>query len=328
LRDVTLIKTASFRYDELVREEYLCNGYADFTVQQLSGHGINSANYKLNFSGMDYSPLHLKILPRDDGNVIDKLSVFDRCYQAGVKVAQVVKTKCGEYFVMGHDFVAICFHYYTSQSYTGNLNERIVAAQELGKLNVALSKFDIAIPRNELYDFLTKREISLIEQKCKGVDGFEELVSVNLRWISKLSKDIYLKLTAENILWRLEHFDYHPDNVLIENGKVVAIVDFDSICSVPSNLSVAFASDRFSNNAREMAEFIQAYQRTGPALSAKQIKQIPILIKYEALQRINYLLRLYFFANNSAWNDALGQQIEIIKKTIATEEEFLDLMKI
>jgi Ser/Thr protein kinase RdoA (MazF antagonist) len=328
LKETILIETALFPYDELIREEYLSCSDADFTAQQLSGHGINSANYKLDFSGMDHPPLHLKILDRWDSNLVDKLSVFDRCYQEGIKVAHVVKTKCGEYFVAGHDFVAVCFHYYASQPYSGSSNERIAAAQELGKLNAALSKIDITIPRSELYDFLTKREINLIKQKCKGADGFEELVSGNLNWIAKLSKDISSKLTAERVPWQLEHLDCHPDNVLFKDGRVVAIIDFDSICSVPWNLSVAFASDRFSNNVRQMAEFIQVYQHSGPALSTKQIRQIPILIKYEALQRINYLLRLYFFADNSDWNSAFTQQTGIIKKTIDGEDEFFDLMNI
>ena len=59
-----------------------------------------------------------------------------------------------------------------------------------------------------------------------------------------------------------------------------------------------------------------------------QIKQIPALIKLEALQRISYILRSYFFNGNSVWNDAFGRHIKIIKKTIAAEAEFLDLMKI
>ncbi|MCK5175047.1 MAG: phosphotransferase, partial [Planctomycetes bacterium] len=272
-----MIETALFPYDELIREEYMDDIAADFTVQQLGGHGINSANYKLDFPGVDCPSLHLKILHQWNNNLLDKLNIFDRCHRAGVKTAQVVKTKNGEYFVEGSDFVAACFRYYNCQPYTGNSNERIAAAQELGKLNIALSKFDITVPGSELYDSLTERENSIIKQNCKGADEFGNLVSENLEWIRKLFKDLSLKLTARNIPYRLEHFDYHPDNVLIDDGRVAAIVDFDSICSVPANLSVAFASDRFSDNVRDMTEFIQAYRQTDSSLPAEQIKQIPTL---------------------------------------------------
>jgi len=328
LKEGILIKTALSLYDELIRKEYLDNSAADFTVHQLGGYGINSANYKLDFPGMDYRPLHLKILHQWDNNLFDKLSIFDRCRRASVKTARLVKTKNGEYFVEGRDFVAVCFHYYDGQPYTGNSNERIAAAQELGKLNTVLSEFDITIPRSSLYDSLTEQEISLIKQKCEGADEFRNMVSENLEWASKLSKELSVKFAAENSFQRLEHIDYHPDNVLINNGRVAAIVDFDSICSVPTNQSVAFAADRFSSNAREMAEFIRAYRQTDPTLRIEQIKQIPALIKWEALRRINYILRSYFFNNNSVWNDAFIQHIKIIKKTIAAEAEFLDLMKI
>jgi len=221
-----LTKTALSSYDELIREEYLDSSATDFTVHQLGGHGINSVNYKLDFPGTDYRPLHLKILYQWDNHLSDKLSIFDRCRQAGVKTAQVVKTKKGEYFVDGRDFVAVCFHYYDSQPYTGNSNERIAAAQELGKLNTVLSKFDITIPRSSLYNPLTEQEIGLIKQKCEGADEFRNMVSENLEWVSKFSKDLSLKLTAGNISYRLEHFDYHPDNVLINDGRVANQLHF------------------------------------------------------------------------------------------------------
>ena len=191
-----------------------------------------------------------------------------------------------------------------------------------------LSKFYITIPRSSLYNPLTEPEIGLIKQKCEGADEFRNMVSENLEWVSKLSKDLSLKLTAGNIPYRLEHIDYHSDNVLINDGRVAAIVDFDSICSVSANQSVAFASDRFSGNAREMAEFIQAYLQTGPALRVEQIKRIPALIQWEALQRINYILRSYFFKDNSDWNGIFSRHINIIKKIISAEAEFLDLMGI
>ena len=323
-----MIKTALSSYDELIREEYLDNSAADFTVHQLGGHGINSVNYKLDFPGMDYQPLHLKILHQWDNHLSDKLSIFDRCRRAGVKTTRLVKTKNGEYFVDGQDFVAVCFHYYGGQPYTGNSDERIAAAQELGKLNTVLSKFDITIPRSSLYNPLTEQEIGLIKQKCEGADEFRNMVSENLEWLSKCSKELSVKFTSGNNSRRLEHIDYHPDNVLINDGRVAAIVDFDSICSVSANQSVAFASDRFSGNAREMAEFIQAYLQTGPALRVEQIKRIPALIQWEALQRINYILRSSFFKDNSDWNGVFSRHINIIKKTISAEAEFIDLMGI
>jgi len=332
---VILNKKASLRYDTLIRREYLEDEEASFSVSKLPGHGINSENYKITFgdAGKNPAPIHLKVLHKWDVNLADKLEIFDQCFQAGVKTAEIIKTKGKYYFVKEPDFIAICFRYYEAQEYTASQKERTAAARELGKLNNALSKYKEEFRRNKLYDFLTEDEFDTIKQVCTDMDEFERRVSDNIERIREFTKRLSPKFKAGNYSHRLEHFDYHPKNLVFKNGDVAAILDFDSILSGPKNLSVAFACDRFSDKASgpgkisQMIEFIQAYKDAINDPSTEEILKIPTLIKWEAQQRINYILKSYFFDHDSSWNNEIGHQLDIINRTSEIEEEFLGLVE-
>jgi Ser/Thr protein kinase RdoA (MazF antagonist) len=330
---VTLNSKALLRYKDLISREYLED--EKVSVYTLPGHGINSKNYKISFDDADKNldPIHLKILHKWDVNLADKLVICDHCFEADVKTAEIIKTKGGNYFVKEPDFIAVCFRFYEAQEYTASQKERTAAARELGKLNNALSKYKEEFRRNKLYDFLTEDEFDTIKQACIDMDEFKRTVSNNIEWVREFTKRLSPKFKADKYSYRLEHCDYHPRNLVFKNGDVAAILDFDSILSGPKNLSVAFACDRFSERASgpgkisQMIEFIQAYKDTNNDLSTEEILKIPTLIKWEALQRINYILRSHFFEHDSSWNNEIGHQLAIIKRTNKLEEDFLGLVE-
>lgn len=311
------------------------------SVSKLPGRGINSENYKIAFDDADKNldPIHLKILHKWDVNPADKLEICDHCFEADVKTAEIIKTKGENYFVKETDFIAVCFRYYEAQEYTASQKERTAAARELGKLNNALSKYKEEFRRNKLYDFLTEDEFDTIKQACIDMDEFERTVSDNIERIREFTKRLSPKFKADKYSYRLEHFDYYPKNLIFKNGDVAAILDFDSILSAPKHLSAAFACDRFSETASEsdktsksekvskMMEFLRTYKQFDNSFGSKELPQIPTLIKWEALQRINYILRSYFFEHDSSWNNEIGHQLDIINRTNEIEEEFLALVE-
>lgn len=332
---MTLNSKASFRYDALIRREYLEDEKVSFSVFKLPGHGINSENYKIAFgdANKNLAPIHLKVLHKWGVNLADKLEIFDQCFQASVKTAEIIKTREGRLFAKSSDYVIIFFRFYHGQVYSASREERSSAARELAKLNTILSGIDKAFPRSNLYDFLAEEDFGIIEEKCTNNGGFGSTVLHNIDWIRELTKCLSPKFKAGNYSYRLEHFDYHPKNLIFKNGNVAAILDFDSILSVPKHLSAAFACDRFlekvsgSGKISQMIEFIQAYKDTNNDLSTEEILKIPNLIKWEALQRINYILRSYFFEHDSSWNNEIGHQLDIINRTNEIEEEFLALVE-
>ena len=314
---------------------------ASFSVSKLAGHGINSENYKIAFDDADKNldPIHLKILHKQDANLVDKLEIFDNCFQAGVKTAEIIKTRKGSFFAKCSDYAIICFRHYHCQVFSASREERTSAARELAKLNKILSGIDKTFPRSNLYDFLAEEDFGIIEQTCTNNDGFENTVLDNIDWIRQFTKCLSPKFKAGNYSYRLEHFDYHPKNLTFKNGNVTAILDFDSILTVPKNLSVAFACDRFSEKTSgsekssksektlKMTEFLRAYKKSNNSLSTEEILEIPTLIKWEALQRINYILRSHFFEHDSLWNNEFDHQMDIIKRTNQIEEDFLGLVE-
>ena len=82
---------------------------------------------------------------------------------------------------------------------------------------------------------------------------------------------------------------------MFNNDEVQAILDFVSIITAPVLQSIAFACDRFSRDEKEMIIFLKGYEKLGEFFSEEQIKLIPFYVMREALCRINYVIKSYFF---------------------------------
>ena len=108
-------------------------------------------------------------------------------------------------------------------------------------------------------------------------------------------------------------------------AKALAILDFDSLVSLPKNQSIAFACDRFSRNINDMAEFIQSYRKTDDSLIEEDVKKFPDLVIREALSRIHYLLRLHFFQSKDVWNFEFDRHVNIILRMNCIKEEFANV---
>ncbi len=315
----------NFPYCDLLLRHYLENGDIISSIRNMGGHEINSINYKIVFSNRDKKPLHLKIIPGTCRSFSDKLSIFFNCSSSGVKTARIVPTKTGKYHVEHEQGIAVCFSYYEAEPYNATDKQKQSAARQLGKLNKVLSKINQIIPRSDLYKPLNEDEITRIKKSCKEGHEFEHTVLANLDMIQSLSPTLSEKFSSTRFLHRLEHCDFHPENIVFQEGNVAAILDFDSICSLPRNLSVAFACDRFSENSQEMIGFIKAYQKTDQTLGREEVKDIPDLIKWEALCRLNYILRTRFFEKNSNWNFDFEKHVNIINKAQRIEKKFISL---
>ena len=318
--------STSFPLHDVIVSQYLNEGDTVSSVIEINGYSINSKNYKLVSSKGEKESIHVKIIYNYNPDVIKRVEIFRKCFEKGVKVAQIFYTKEGESFVKGSDYLIICFYYYDGISYSGEEVERISAAKELGRLNRSLSDIKTYIPRNRLYEPLSDSEFSEIERTCKRDNQFDKEVLRYLDLLQEMSQKIstsHYSGDSSNGLTFLEYIDYHPGNVLFRGGNVLAIVDFDSICSVPRRSSVAFATDRFSSDIKQMIDFIRAYRKTDNDLTEEDIVKFPDLIIYEAMSRINYILRSYYFLSSDVWNFDYQKHLNIITKTLASKENFL-----
>jgi Ser/Thr protein kinase RdoA (MazF antagonist) len=314
----------SFPFYEIVESRYAEEGAEISSVSELGGHGINSRNYRIEFTGEGESPIHLKVIDDYDETLIEKLRVFRRCHEGGVKVAQVVPARGGELFIEEEGRLIVCFRYYEGSRYSNKREEAISAARELGRLNGFLSGVDAEIPRGPLYDPLDDSELREMEAACKRGSRFDKEVLKYLAGMDEIAGEVKGTIDSINEKACLENIDYHPDNVLFSKGSVIAILDFDSIYSVPGRYSVAFACDRFSTDVAAMIDFISAYREIDGDLTVKDIGKFPDYIIMEAMGRINYILRSYYLLSSDAWNFDFIKHTEIIRKTLAVKERFLD----
>lgn len=120
------------------------------------------------------------------------------------------------------------------------------------------------------------------------------------------------------------HSDFHPHNVLIENNKVKAILDFENVRLDYQVRDVAYAIYRFGkqffvdngfNNALEHSKlkdlFIDSYNKIKP-LSFQEIELAPILVKDAFIRKLLFVLRGIYDDGNYMWKNDLPKFIVAI----------------
>ena len=123
----------------------------------------------------------------------------------------------------------------------------------------------------------------------------------------------------------LVHFDLHPHNILTDGTDLLAIIDLDSLRMLEPMRAVAFALHRLARQhvvhtlpedieqaTREATRvFLDAYTKVSP-LSDEELESIPYFIRNEALSRLSYAMKDYYFNNNPAWKGDLDKQTATI----------------
>ena len=114
------------------------------------------------------------------------------------------------------------------------------------------------------------------------------------------------------------HGDLHPHNILMENGKISAFLDLESIVSAPLTVGIAFST--FKLLRQYMVEegtdvapkaVVSFYQSLTRELGNEIISynDLAFFAKAEVLRRIGIILDLSINEGNRVWNDVLPIQI-------------------
>lgn len=173
-----------------------------------------------------------------------EIAVINHLNKFNMNVPKYIETLSGEYSFIYNEKVVIMQKYiegYTVESNTGNYNQLMESARELGKIIRCLETLDVELPYNDVSSWYK------ISKFDKSIEKYNCLLSkVEGEYFGKIKKDLEEKISMieyvkdnlnfeemGKLTYKNTHGDYNALQFIYKEGKIEAIIDFVSACKMP-----------------------------------------------------------------------------------------------
>ena len=312
------------------------------SVEQVDEAEINSNNFKVTFvrRGVEHTMLVRRYGEKRDKDLLEATAaVLDHLGAKGVKVPKILRSHAGNTFEREGAYTHTAFEFLDAQHYRGTLPEISATATELAKLHAALGDLPnktaleqaVAFPEATLHLRTYDQDIwerILSAAKANDSSRNDPEFDAHLLASESLIRDA-VRDTPPDVYAHTEqslvHFDLHPHNILTDGSDLLAIIDLDSLRKLEPMRATAFALHRLVRQhvvhtepedleeaiRKAIKVFLNAY--TGiTRLTDEELASIPYFIRNEALSRLSYAMKDYYFNNNPAWKGDLDKQTATI----------------
>lgn len=220
---------------EYLRDE-LCNPTIDYDIPltQLQG-GYETDTYRFKLSGVGQElarPLVLRLYPRfyGPGNAVWESTIQNMLADEGYPVPRVYLT-CTDTAVLGGAFFIMAF---LEGELMMNAPFEIVPGL-LGKTHAALHDIDPEPLLNAL------RERGVDERRYRLVGRLEELKgrAIEYPWLGEAVAWLIENRPPESEALAICHGDFHPLNILVQDGQVTGVLDWPGFIIADPTLDVA-----------------------------------------------------------------------------------------
>lgn len=232
-----------------------------------------------------------------------------------------------ESFVLHFEGALWSFNLFNNGNYyTGSDNELESVAKITGKLAITLFDLpsELAPGKGPLHlssndDFIINK-MAVERDNWSNYFGVENASLLNLHWdyiFSTWNKLYNNDLNSGTIVPC--HFDMHPHNLIVKDGEVVAVLDFDSCKKIPLGYSLAFNAlkqcrqflslNKKNTSYKEVVDFYLKNLISEISLEEVSSYDFLSLSKAEVMRRICLIFRINLLDNNSDWNHVLPIQI-------------------
>ena len=311
---------------EKFKEEYgVLNKYFNFLdinkFFQYDDLNLNSKTYfvqnKQNKFILKYIPGE-KIRPR-----LNKMCmILSFCKKQNIAVQEPIESISEGFVLDNHYFLT---KYYSGTYFDGTDLELSNFAKNLALLHKVLSKIKISYnfePFRESYKILKKTDLvkikNIINKKENQKTIFDRMFLDNFSLLESSFSDIAISEEYYKSGKQLIHFDLHPGNVIFNNHRVSAIIDFGSMRKGYLIDDVAFSSFRFASygtkNPKKIVDkmeyFFNMYTKFNPL--PELFSEFPKIAKLQILKRLSFILRNYYYTNTSFWISDMKNQLEFI----------------
>jgi Ser/Thr protein kinase RdoA (MazF antagonist) len=310
--------------------ELVCNNYPNIKktkkIFKLKQDGINSMNYLIIDGNSKY--ILKTIFDHPNPQKIEKTCrILNYCKIHNNDVTEPIKNKNGAYFTS--EIKGYLTKYYEGTVFCGKKIEIKNLAINIASLHRTLSSCPISFrykPNYFYYRVLKVGELNKIRKAFQNkkfrnkidyfiIKNFPSL-KIHLQNFEYFNKSI----RKEKLSKQLIHYDLHPINVIFKNNKVSAIIDFDAMRKSYLIEEVAFASFRFAifNNTEitrvvnHLKLFLKEYVRKNQ-LTPQELDCYFFFLRKNILEKISYIIKKYYFANNTLWISDLEKNFKFLK---------------
>jgi Ser/Thr protein kinase RdoA (MazF antagonist) len=166
-------------------------------------------------------------------------------------VARLVPSRSGETMVRLGDDVHELFEYVSGSRYDGSAKTTTDAGKQLAKFHRCLADFSVYCKpvRASFHDSATvRRHLQTLGAEPKSAEPSQSMHSLSeaLTAIYNTAGERVNALGFQTWPDCVVHGDWHPGNMLFCGGRIVAVLDFDSVKLAPAVTDVANAMLQFS----------------------------------------------------------------------------------
>lgn len=252
--------------------------------------------------------------------------ILNHCHKNNIPVLKPIKNKQKKF--VDCDTKSYLTKYQKGIKFNGSKKQLKSLATNLAKLHVILNNIPIKYnfrTNQKYWKIINSKDLLKIKNSIlkKSNDKLDDkiLQDIDLIIIAlKKSEKIKLSLPKSKFKKQLIHHDIHPDNIIFNDNKVVAILDFNSMRKGLQINDVAFASFRFAtfkssninNVKRSLKIFIDTYKQYYE-LDKKDIEFLNYYILDQIMSRLSFILQKRYLANSNLWINDYDKFIKLLK---------------
>lgn len=318
-------------------------------VKQLAATEINSNNFRVavDVDGKKEVLLVRRFKILQDKRQIDfYLKLLDDLRKIGAKVSKVRYSRFGELFVGHANENYAIFDFLEAEHFAPTETAFCSVAKAVSVLHKSFQSLPSSvIAEIKKYSLLSKEvyynkisnyslaDVDKLEKEIKmGKDEVEyrqevlEMLPILRRYIREVAD---ASATLSGLPLGAIHSDLHPHNVLMQNGAVAAIIDFDSMRISQPARDVAvfwyrFGRQFFINNDFSPEIFVEkisglrelvfsSYQEINP-LTKLELELMPLLLKDEFITKSLFVLYGIYREKNYQWTKDLPKFLMALKE--------------
>jgi hypothetical protein len=323
-------KQVSPSLGEIVRgmDEFLPADYLSFCQppEQIGGLEINSNNIRLtSTSGCQI------VLKRysDAVNISELHKTLDLMAwlaDEGLPVPKPLPFSNGNTSISHAGRQWVLFPFVEGEYFSGSQEELDAVAETVGVLSFKLSAAPASLRTTRECHHFTKQDIEAIEFVESNRDlwvkifGFEIAELLGIHWENSWEEWSRIRKNPLDAGPKaMAHLDLHPFNILVKDGKIVALLDFDSCKMMPIDYALAFGALKQCRQAvarcgdPEMASFfgsryVEVLVAANPQAYRLANSSCDLALA-EVFRRIALIFRLNIESSETRWNMVLPVQL-------------------
>ena len=319
----------------LLKEKY------DLIVTEVQKTELGSANcYRISNGKNDYflKEFQSKFLLED---LVREAQLLEHLAEKKIPVAQMIKTKAGEYAFEYEGHIISLQEYVQGHGYGYNDFPKEYLSQTaamLGKIHTALKKYSLPVGMEQewlaSYDAMTLcREYDELMAMSDPKEPYYQQLMEDFQYKKELSVRCsdYLKY-YDGITYGATHGDYQGCQLICDNDGIKAVIDFSAAQSLPLVWEIMRSYVQSSNDARNEAvidiqglyNYVKEYMKYA-VLSETDLKAMPYVYLFQ-LARSKYGYKEYLTTDSedreglirfAFWRTQMCREVEAKAKEIA-----------